>query len=74
MTRQIQLGGYILNVGLPRNRRTPNAVPDLTGYGIFMANGPDDYVYDRDARATSRIWGSPAAECVAPRPIAAFSA
>ncbi len=41
---QIKLGGYILNVGLPRNRRTPNAVPDLTGYGIFMATGPDEFL------------------------------
>ena len=41
--QQIKLGGYILNVGLPRNRRTPNAVPDTTGYGIFMATGPDEF-------------------------------
>jgi hypothetical protein len=41
--RQVELGGYTLNVGLPRNRRTPNVVPDLTGYGIFMATGPDEY-------------------------------
>ena len=42
--QQIKLGGYFLNVGLPRNRRTPNAVPDLTGYGIFMATGPDEFL------------------------------
>jgi hypothetical protein len=42
--RQIKLGGYVLDVGLPRNRRTPNAVPDLTGYGIFMATGPDEFL------------------------------
>jgi hypothetical protein len=42
--QQIKLGDYILNVGLVRNRRTPNVVPDTTGYGIFMAVGPDEYV------------------------------
>jgi hypothetical protein len=42
--QQIKLGDYILNVGLPRNRRTPGVVPDLTGYGIFMATGPDEYL------------------------------
>jgi hypothetical protein len=42
--QQIKLGDYILNVGLPRDRRAPNAVPDLTGYGIFMATGPDEYL------------------------------
>jgi len=41
---QIKLGGYILNVGLSRNRRTPNAVPDLTGYGIFMATGTNEFL------------------------------
>jgi Domain of unknown function (DUF5597)/Beta-galactosidase len=42
--RQVKLGDYILNVGLPRNRRTPAVVPDVTGYGIFMATGPDEYL------------------------------
>ena len=42
--QQIQLGDYTLNVGLPRNRRTPAVVPDVTGYGIFMATGPDEYL------------------------------
>ena len=42
--QQIKLGDYTLNVGLPRNRRTPDVVPDLTGYGIFMATGPDEYL------------------------------
>jgi hypothetical protein len=46
--RQIELGGYILNVGLPRNRRAPDAVPDVTGYGIFMATGPDEYLVAGD--------------------------
>jgi hypothetical protein len=42
--KQVKLGNYLLNVGLPRNRRTPNTVPDVTGYGIFMATGPDEYM------------------------------
>jgi hypothetical protein len=40
---QIKLGGYTLNVGLTRNRRALDVVPDLTGYGIFMATGPDEF-------------------------------
>ena len=46
--QQIKLGDYILNVGLTRNRRTPNVVPDVTGYGIFMATGPDEYLLAGD--------------------------
>jgi Domain of unknown function (DUF5597)/Beta-galactosidase len=42
--QQIKLGDYTLNVGLPRNRRAPDAIPDVTGYGIFMATGPDEYL------------------------------
>jgi hypothetical protein len=42
--QQIKLGDYILNVGLPRNRRTPDVVPDVSGYGIFMATGPNEYL------------------------------
>jgi len=42
--QQVKLGGYILNVGLTRNRRTPNVVPDVMGYGIFMATGPDEFL------------------------------
>jgi hypothetical protein len=42
--QQVKLGDYILNVGLPRNRRTPDAIPDVTGYGIFMATGLDEYL------------------------------
>jgi beta-galactosidase GanA len=41
--QQIKLGDYTLNVGLPRNVRTPNVVPDSTGYGLFMTGGPDEY-------------------------------
>jgi hypothetical protein len=46
--QQVKLGDYILNVGLPRNRRTPNVVPDVTGYGIFMATGADEYLLAGD--------------------------
>jgi hypothetical protein len=46
--QQIKLGDYILNVGLPRNRRSPNVVPDVTGYGIFMATGADEYLLAGD--------------------------
>ncbi len=46
--QEIKLGDYTLNVGLTRNRRTPNVVPDVTGYGIFMATGPDEYLLAGD--------------------------
>jgi len=36
---KVKLGNYILNVGLPRGRGTPNVVPDAMGYGVFMAAG-----------------------------------
>ena len=42
--QQLKLGGYVLNVGLTRNVRTPNVVPDLAGYGLFMATGPDEFL------------------------------
>ena len=41
---KVKLGNYILNVGLPRGRGTPNVVPDAMGYGVFMAAGPDEYL------------------------------
>jgi hypothetical protein len=41
---QVKLGNYILNVGLPRGRGAQNAVPDVIGYGLFMAAGPDEYL------------------------------
>jgi len=37
---QIKLGDYTLNVGLTRSPRAPDVVPDIIGYGIFMAEGP----------------------------------
>ena len=42
--QQVKLGNYILNVGLVRNRRTPDVIPDVTGYAILMAAGPDEYL------------------------------
>ena len=30
-------------MSLPHNRRAPAVAPDVTGYGIFMATGPDEY-------------------------------
>jgi hypothetical protein len=41
---QVKLGNYILNAGLPRGRGAQNAVPDVIGYGLFMAVGPDEYL------------------------------
>jgi len=41
---KVKLGNYILNVGLPRGRGQQNVVPDLIGYGVFMATGPDEYL------------------------------
>jgi hypothetical protein len=41
--QKIQLGNYTLDVGLTRNRRAPNELPER-GYGIFIAVGPDEYV------------------------------
>lgn len=42
--QQVRLGDYTLNAGLVRNRRAPDVVPDVAGYGIFMATGPDEYL------------------------------
>ncbi len=39
---KIQLGDYMLEVGLRRQRRSP-IVPEL-GYGIIISTGPDEYV------------------------------
>jgi hypothetical protein len=41
----VKLGNYILNVGIPRRGgRAQNPVPDVIGYGLFMAVGPDEYL------------------------------
>jgi hypothetical protein len=41
---RIELGDYTLNVTLQRDPRTYSVVPDLTGYGIFMLEGPGEYL------------------------------
>jgi hypothetical protein len=42
---KVKLGNYILNVGLPRRGgRAQTPVPDVIGYGLFMAVGPDEYL------------------------------
>ena len=41
---QVKLGGYTLTVGLQRDPRTFNVVPDLTGYGLFMLEGPNEFL------------------------------
>lgn len=41
---KIKLGDYTLNVGLQRNRRALDVVPDIVGYGLFMAEGPNDFL------------------------------
>jgi hypothetical protein len=41
---KVKLGNYILNVELPHGRNNPVVYPDLVGYGVFMATGPDEYV------------------------------
>jgi hypothetical protein len=41
--RRLRLGNYWLDVTLARSFRTPNAVPDVTGYGLFISTGPNEY-------------------------------
>lgn len=40
--KDIELGGYIVNVNLRRNRRSPDMIPDV-GYAIVIAAGPDEF-------------------------------
>jgi hypothetical protein len=40
--RDLDLGGYTVNVNLTRNRRAPNVIPEV-GYAIVMATGPDEF-------------------------------
>jgi hypothetical protein len=40
----VKLGNYILNVELPHGRGAQAPVPDILGYGLFMATGPDEYL------------------------------
>jgi hypothetical protein len=41
---KVKLGNYILNVELPHGRSAQAPIPDILGYGLFMATGPDEYV------------------------------
>jgi len=41
--KNIPLGDYIINADLRRSRRNPGDVPPF-GYGLFMAQGPDEYL------------------------------
>jgi hypothetical protein len=41
---KVKLGNYILNVELPHGRGAQAPVPDIIGYGLFMAAGPDEYL------------------------------
>jgi hypothetical protein len=41
---KVKLGNYILNVELPHGRGAQTLVPDIIGYGLFMAAGPDEYL------------------------------
>jgi hypothetical protein len=45
---QVKLGDYTLNVSVRRDPRAYNDVPDLTGYGIFMLEGPNDFLLAGD--------------------------
>ena len=43
-TMQVKLGDYTLNVTMQRDPRTYSNIPDVTAYGIFMLEGPNDYL------------------------------
>jgi len=45
---EIALGGYTLHVTLSRSFRTPDAIPNVTGYGLFLAAGPDEFLMAGD--------------------------
>ncbi|HKE24050.1 MAG TPA: DUF5597 domain-containing protein [Bryobacteraceae bacterium] len=42
-SRRLRLGDYQVDVTLARSFRTPDAVPDAIGYGLFIATGPNEY-------------------------------
>jgi Domain of unknown function (DUF5597)/Beta-galactosidase len=51
-SRDIELGGYTVNVNLRLNRRAPDLVPEV-GYAIVIASGPDEfYVAGNDVQVT----------------------
>jgi hypothetical protein len=41
--QKFELGGYKLDVTLPRNRRNPNEIPEL-GYGLGINTAPDEFI------------------------------
>jgi len=50
--RDIELGGYTVNVNLRRNRRAPDVIPEV-GYAIVIASGRDEfYVAGNDVQIT----------------------
>ena len=51
-SKDIELGGYKVNVDLRRNRRAPDVIPEV-GYAIVMAVGQDEfYVAGADVQVT----------------------
>ncbi len=51
-TVDIELGGYLVNVDLRRNRRSPDIIPEV-GYAIVIASGPDEFfVAGNDVQVT----------------------
>ena len=50
--KDIDLGGYTVNVNLRRNRRAPDVLPEV-GYAIVIASGQDEfYVAGNDVQVT----------------------
>jgi hypothetical protein len=50
--KDIDLGGYTVNVNLRRNRRAPDVIPEV-GYAIVIASGQDEfYVAGNDVQVT----------------------
>jgi hypothetical protein len=50
--KDIELGGYTVNVNLRRNRRAPNVIPEV-GYAMVIAKGQDEfYVAGNDVQVT----------------------
>ena len=51
-SRDIELGGYTVNVNLRLNRRAPDLIPEV-GYAIVIASWPDEfYVAGKDVQVT----------------------
>jgi hypothetical protein len=45
---RLRLGNYWLDVTLARSFRTPDALPDTTGYALLLSAGPDEYYIAAD--------------------------